>query len=668
MNGRPSRIAPLLAAVAAGGALWSVIPVSVWWGDSEAAAIAGAWETWAWGGGVVAGLTIVLMVLSRGRAPGWLLGAWRASLGQASTPIVLAVACGALVTFATLMFTVAFEGNPRSVDGFAQLFHARLFLAGRLWIEPPAELANFATLHMVLGPDRWFSQYPPGQPAVLAAGLGLGLWWLLQPVFGVALVLVTFRVARWVADETTARLTVVLLVLCPFVVAVTASELSHIPAAALGLGAAAAATMLDRSSWPRWALLAGAALGAMVAFRPLDAVAAAVPVGVVTLLAARHRIAALGLTAVGGMLATLPTLWFNARTTGSWLEFGYAHLWGPGIALGFHDVPWSQPLTPRRAIGLTGFDLHQLNMYLLDLPVPVLLLTAAGLVVGYRRLRRRDAVPFVAAGSLIGLLFFYFHRDTFYGPRQIFSVVPWFVLLFARALVLFRRTGAVTVAGVPAGMVVVTGVAVALALGLTTIAPSRIATYRASTSVLNHHPDRAAAGLDRAVVLIPDGWGSRLIARMWEAGVPVRRSTSLYAGIDACTLERVLNAAADSAARAVLLPTLEALAAAGRPGLRLHRTDDAALRLPSEGPLPPECEAEIAFDQRGFLAFVPYLYLNTASLAGPVVWARDLHDGNDALRRRYPDRRFYRYAPVEPGGPPRLLPLPPDAAPPRPGP
>jgi hypothetical protein len=665
MMARRVAIGPPLAAAAAVAAFWSVIPFSVWWGDSDGSAVAGAWRTWAWGVVVVVGLTAALMILSRGRAPAWLLAAWRASVARLPGPTVPAVACAALVAFAGLTFTFAFEGNPRSVDGFAQLFHARMFLAGRMWIEPPAELANFGTLHMVLGPDRWYSQYPPGQPAVLAAGLALGQWWLLQPVFGALLVLATYRVARWAADETTARLTLVLLVLSPFVIAVTASELSHIPAAALGLAAAAAASMLDRAAWRWWAVLAGAALGFMVAFRPLDAVAAAIPVGVVTLLAARRPVAALGCTAAGGVVATLPTLWFNARTTGSWAEFGYTHLWGAGIALGFHDVPWSQPLTLRRAVALTAADLHQLNVYLLDFPVPVLLLLGAGFVLGWRQLRRRDAVPVVAAGSLIGLMFFYFHRDTFYGPRQIFSVVPWLLLLLARAVVLLRRTGLPTRAGVPRGMIVVTGLAVALAFGLTTIAPNRLAMYRTSSSMLNYHPDREAAGLDRAVVLIPDGWGSRLIARMWEAGVPVPRSTGLYAAIDACTLERTLDAADDPMERGTLLTTLESLAAAGRPGERLQRTDDAALRLPSAGPLPPECEAEIAFDQRGFLAFAPYLHLNNASLDGPVVWARDLRDRNDALRRRYPDRRFYRYAPVEPGGPPRLVPL--TDAPPAPG-
>jgi hypothetical protein len=645
-----------LALAAAVGALWSVVPFGVWWGDADGAAVAGAWGTWAWGGGVVLGLTVALMILSRGRAPAWLLVAWRASVGRWPGPVMLALAGAALVAFAGLILALLFAGNPRSVDGFAQLFHARMLLAGHPWVEPPAELANFATLHMVLGPDRWYSQYPPGQPAVLAVGLAAGSWWLLQPLFGVLLLAATWRVARWAADETTARLSAVFLVLSPFVVTVTATELSHVPAAALGLAAAAAATMLERGDRRRWAVAAGAALGLMVAFRPLDAVAAAVPVGLITLFTARRRIQALVLTAVGGTIATLPTLWFNAATTGSWREFGYARLWGRGIALGFHEVPWSKALTPLRAVGLTASDLHQLNMYLLDFPVPVLLLGAAGFLAGWRRLTSRDVVPMAAAGGLVGLMFFYFHRDIFFGPRQLFSVTPWFLVMLARATVLLRHTGPSTRGGVPAGMVVVTGMAVALAFGLATITPSRLAAYRSSSAMLNHHPDRDAAGLDGAVVLIPDGWGSRLIARMWEAGVPVPRSTGLYAAIDACTLELALDAADDSLARSMLPATLESLAAAGRPGERLHRTDDAALRL-LPGPLPPACEAEIAFDQRGFLAFAPYLYLNTPFLDGPVVWARDLRDRNDALRRRYPDRRFFRYAPTADGGAPQLIPL-----------
>ena len=655
MNGRRGPLSILLGVVAVLAAVWSVIPLTVWWTHADPRPLVAAWTTWAWGGGMVVGLTVVVVILSHGRAPAWLLAAWRRSVGAPSGPIVALGAAIALVVFAALVHVLVFSGNPRSVDGFAQLFQARIFLAGRLWMRPPTDLANFATLQMVLGPDRWYSQYPPGQPAVLAVGLALGCWWLLQPVFGAALVLLTYRVARWTADDTTARLTVVLVTLCPFVVAVTASELSHVPAATLAMGAAAAATMLDRERWMTWALLAGAALGAMVAFRPLDAVAASVPVGVIVLLAARRRVPALGGIAIGGVLATLPTLWFNAHTTGSWSEFGYTQLWGHGIALGFHDVPWGVPLTFRRAVALTGFDLHQINMYLLDLPIPVLFVIAAGFVVGRRRLGVRDAVPMIAVASLMGLLFFYFHRDTFYGPRLLFTVVPWFLVLVSRAIVVLRRAGPPTRAGVPRGMVVVTGIAIALAVGLIAIAPSRLIAYRNSTPMLNDHPDRAAAGLQHAVVLIPDGWGTRLIVRMWADGVPVPRSTRLYAAIDACTLEQTLDRVDDgSLAPTSLLDTLGTLAARGHPGAHLDRTDDPALRLPASGPLPPECEAQIAFDQRGFLAFAPFLYLNNAWLDGPVVWARDLRDRNAALRRHYPDRVFYRYGPPAPGAPPRL--------------
>ena len=626
--------------------LWSVIPFSVWWADSDAAQVLGTWRTWGWGALLVGGVTVVALILSRGGLPGTLLRCWRRTVGRWPRWLLLLVVCGALVLFAVATFTLLFSGNPRSVDGFAQLFHARMLVEGHLWVRPPEALANFAILHMNLGPDRWYSQYPPGQPAVLAAGFLLGLWWLLQPVFGVGMLIGAHRVARWTADEATARLTVILLVLSPFVIAVTGSELSHLPAAALAIGAAAAATAVDGQRWAWWGLVAGVLLGVMVAFRPLDAVAAAVPVGVIVLMVARHRVRALGAVFAGGVLGTLPTLWFNAQTTGRWSEFAYTKVWGKGIALGFHAVPWGHPLTPLRAVGLTNLDLHQLNVYLLDFPLPILLVVAAGYVIGRRRLGMRDTVPVVGVTSLLALLFFYFHRDTFYGPRLVFSVVPWIMLLVARSLVLLGTAGPPLRDGTPRGMVAVTGFVIALGIGLGTIAPGRLAAYRASTPILNLSPDREArtAGIHHAVVLLPDGWGTRLIARMWADGVPMRRTGRLYAAIDACTLYKTLNQAEAQGVRGgPLVATLDSLAGLGRPGVRIGLTDDRNLRVATWEPLAPECSAEIAFDRRGVLAFAPFLYFNRPALDGDIVWARDMRADNVALFARYGDRQFYRY-------------------------
>jgi hypothetical protein len=147
---------------------------------------------------------------------------------------------------------------------------------------------------------------------------------------------------------------------------------------------------------------------------------------------------------------------------------------------------------------------------------------------------------------------------------------------------------------------------------------------------------------------------------MWALGVPVRRSTRLYAQIDACTVEQTLDRAErDSAARGLLLATLDSLASLRRPGLPANATDDANLRL-LPGVTPAEtCLAEIRFDRRGFLAYAPFLYLNTAALDGDIVWARDLGGGprNASLFARYPGRRYYRYGPSPGGGPPGFTPL-----------
>jgi hypothetical protein len=148
---------------------------------------------------------------------------------------------------------------------------------------------------------------------------------------------------------------------------------------------------------------------------------------------------------------------------------------------------------------------------------------------------------------------------------------------------------------------------------------------------------------------------------MWGAGVPVRESTRLYAHIDACTLEQTLDRAdADPALRARITDELDRVAARGRPGVRAGLTADPALRLPPGVSLPADCAAELAFDQSGFVPYAPFLYLNPASLDGPVVFARDLRDRNGPLRRRYPDRRFFRYAPPAADAEPVLVPLPDD--------
>jgi hypothetical protein len=640
-------------------AVWSLVPVGIWWAQWPAAYFAQAWQLWLWGGLVSLLLAALALLVSRGRvavvaARAW---AWLMAVPRGRFVAVAAVTIGVLTLLATLLL---FDRNPRNVDGFAELFQARIFLAGRLWARPAPEIANFAVLQMVLGPQRWYSQYPPGESLVLAAGLAMGAWWLLHPLIAAGLLVATARVGRWLLGEAESRLAVVLLCLSPFVVVVAGSEMSHLPSAALGMAAAAAATATGGPRRQLAAVMAGLALGAQAAFRPLDATAAAVPIVLITILASPRPLGALALMGAAGAVASLPTLWYNHATTGGWLTFGYIVLWGPQHSLGFHEVPFGTALTLTRAVALTGIDLHRLNTYLFDVPVPVLAVAAAGFVLGRRRLTARDAVPALGAVALFGLLFFYWHRDVFYGPRLHYAAMPWVVLLVARGARLL--SGSAPRAAPRWGPLIGTVLAIVFVFGLVSLAPARLEAYRAAWPMFRLHPDRDAerAGIRHAVVVIPDGWGSRLIARMWASGIPAARSTRLYAAIDACTLEQALDEAAVDRSGEVhgrLLGRLDSIAARGRPGERTGVTQDSNLRLPAGSALPPVCSAELALDAPGFLVFAPFLYLNRPSLDGDIVWARDLGPWNAALFARYADRPLYRYAPLRRGGPPAFTPL-----------
>lgn len=640
-----TRVGTVVAAVMAGLAGWSLLLPLVGT-PAQAGEFTDVLTLWLWGTLITGGIVLLVRIVARGKAA----AALEAVMDRAGAAAGWRAAAPAVVVFAVataLVSAVVFQGNPRYIDGFAQLFHARIFEAGRLVAPLPDPVASFAIANTVLLPDGWVSQYPPGQPLVLAAGLALGAWWLLHPLFGALLVAATFRVGRWIGDPTTAWLATILLCLSPFALAVAGSEMNHLPAAALAMGGAACATFAGgRRAWLA-ACAAGACVGLVAAFRPLDAVVAAIPVTLILTLAGGRTLPALLMAGVGGIAGGLPVLWYNARTVGAWLQFAYAAAWGQGVGLGFHEAPWGGTYTPLKAVRLTALELHRVNVYLFSLPVPVLPVVAAGLLTGRRMLGRRDAVPLVAVAALVGLLFFYWHRDLFFGPRLLYTAVPWLALLSARAirgLAAWRPDAQLAVA-------------TAFAVGLAMIMPARVRAW-ADEPVLNLHPDREAraAGIHHAVVVIPDGWGSRLIARLWQAGIPPREAEAFYAAIDACTLHLALQAAEAAPGAPDLRAALQTLADRRRPGEPRGVTPDPRLRLP-DPPLPPACLAEIRFDRAGYLAFAPFLYLNPASLDGDVVWARDLHRDNGALLRRYRGRTAWRYAPQGPDGVPGFAPL-----------
>jgi hypothetical protein len=651
-------LAALLALWAAGG----LLPVGLWAGMADRSYYADTWGMW-WRTLLLAALTTSLLLLAtQGRSAAFGRGVLRRLAGLPPTHFVVLLGSLAAVEAAAVA-VVCFARTPQTIDGWVQHFQARVFLAGRLAAPVPPSVGHFLAMHTLITPSGWLAQYPPVHPALLALGTALGAGWLVTPLLGGFLPAAVYRLGVASGDERVGRVAAALAVLSPFVVATAASGMNAVPAA-LCVAAGLAAVPSAAAGGAGAAALVGAAAGLLLGIRPLDAVvlAAVAGLGLLPALCAR-RWRALATTVAAGLVAAAPTLVFNAATTGSPFTFAYSELWGAGLRLGLdHDVPWGQPLTLLRAVGNTSLDAHQLDVYLLEWPLPVTVLAAAG--VWWARGRCDPGIR-LAAGYLLGLvgtLFFYFHRDTLYGPRLLFSAVPATLVLVASALVgLADARRRLPWRGLVLGDAATLGVVVTALLAAALLAPKRLGSYSIAATSLAARPDReaAAAGVHHAVVLLPDGFGSRLIARMWDLGIPMRDTPRLYKAIDACDLQRLLDTAERDGTRGpALVARLEAALPGADPGRYTPGvTPDPMLRLPSSGQIPPECLAEIARDREGTMQFAAFLYLDAPALDGDVVWARALDDrADERLRALFPDREIYRYA-RSPEGEPRFTPL-----------
>src|SRR5262249_26838073 len=141
----------------------------------------------------------------------------------------------------------------------------------------------FFAMDNVVDAGRWYSQYPIGGPLVLAAGVLLGVPWLVDPVLAALTAVLLYHVARRVFGETEGRAIAGLFALTPAILMMSGTYMNHVPVLFLVTCALAALVEWERAESPRrrasFGALTGLAVGLMAAIRPLDAVAVAVAIG-----------------------------------------------------------------------------------------------------------------------------------------------------------------------------------------------------------------------------------------------------------------------------------------------------------------------------------------------------------------------------------------------------
>jgi hypothetical protein len=566
-------------------------------------------------------------------------------LGALPPRAVIPVAALLLLTLLWWVASSVFTYRPLFVDEVACLLQAKIFASGHIVLPAPRRPEFFVLQNMVTDEHGWYSQYPPGHPLLLAAGVLLGMPYAVPCLLSALTGVILWQLAGTLYGRATALLTALLTLLCPFFFLMGASLFNHVPALFL--------LACSLSLFAKWearpsiaaAALCGFSLGAAIIARPLCGVAGAAVIGWWWVGTALERRAWKDTVAAGaaGLLPLLAGLVYNAETTGGALTLGYVKLWGEAHTLGFHQSPWGQLFSPVRATGNLLFHFGLLNLRLFEWPLPCLLPVALYLCCLRLPLSRWDRrlVCWTVAFPLA--YFFYWHRDSILGPRYVYASLAGLLPLTARSIVQLAALSApaqgehrlpkAAYSALHAGLIA------SLIYTATMGIPERFEVYgRMMPSMrLGLRAEAAKQGIQKGLVFVPISWGGRTISLLRGAGVPASVVEDAYRKLDHCFLSRVakdLHAGKSS---------LEVAARELRTALedpprvsKVKNAPDPTLRFRTDVPPTPECVEEVRYDSNGFSILSPYLAESFPPDPDGFVVAADLRDQNRLLRAEYP--------------------------------
>ena len=564
-----------------------------------------------------------------------------------------------LVAFLLALFLAiySFDRSATTADEIAQLWHARMLLEGRLAM-PPDPNPEFFAVDNVIDSPRWMSQFPIGGPAVLAIGMLFRAEWLLNALLSGLIVLNCYCFARLAYGEAQARAAAVVVGLSPMLLLMGGTQMNHTPTAWLATLALATLAYWLRAEGRTRAIasaIIGVAVGCAITIRPLDGFVVGLVFGAVMLGACaldRSRWRSIVAGAIAGAVPVILLLLVNWRTTGHPLQFGYEVLWGPNHSLGLHSDPTGNPHTAWRALLLAIKYSVQLSWIATAWPLPVLLLVALGLAFSLRP-NRWDVLLLVLFGAQLIVYAFYWHDGQFAGPRFLFTVLPAFMILAARApfILASRTTGTLRRIAI---VVIPVCIGVSWLRSMQPFGMQGLAReFRDSRSRLKIDPPRdiTSGAVGNALIFVQEGAAARLQHRLWGVGVSRRDAARLIRYSDHCSL---LDAVISEEQRGVAdsLGRLARIERAVQPYVQSTRSGvfpDRNFKVSDVSRMTTECIAEVQHDNRvkNTIAYGSMLLQNRfddqGRIAGDAVYVMDLRTHNAVLRERFGSRRWYRF-------------------------
>ncbi|MBM4014964.1 MAG: hypothetical protein FJ293_08370 [Planctomycetes bacterium] len=465
---------------------------------------------------------------------------WQATLALRWMPLAIAATVAAVAIGEWVL-----DRFPHVSDEIAYLFQARTLAAGEWWLPVPAEVAAFELPHVMTAEGRWFGIFPPGWPALLAAGVRTGVPWLVNPLLALAAVFLFSALARRVGlTDIERQIATVALVLAPCFTLQAATWMSHLASLDLLLALLLCVARLVDSGALRFAAAGALALAGGLLVRSFDFVAAGAPIGAwllwrwwrarhgtpphptapSALFAAGHArpLAALALLALGGALAVGATLLHQRELLGDplatpavrYFEQAGAGRFGVGFGADMgtrdHGPEWPG-YWPSDIPRVSGYRLVEWFRDTGNAPLALLLLVAAVAARWRRETRPLVRVTWCCGAAVIAAYSLHFYHGIAYGARHWFLALPAFAMAVG-----------ITVAALPAELRRAIWLALllhALLLGLAPRLHEYSVRYRGVSGELRESiaARRAAGELDRALVFVVEGdWGWKFAAPLNE--------------------------------------------------------------------------------------------------------------------------------------------------------
>lgn len=549
----------------------------------------------------------------------------------------------------------AYSHRPLLIDTIVQTFQAEIFSFGRLKAINPKHIEFFVTQHMIFDDQGWYGQYPPGHSLLLVPGVLLGLHWFI-PIFLSTLTL--YVIKKFVVNiygEAVARITVILFLISPFFIFMSASEMNHVSSLlCIGIG------LYNLERWEKlnhkkYLFFSTFAISYGLLVRPLDVIAVSTALLPFILNKIIKNYINLLIVFFGSFPIILLGLLYNLKTTGDPFLPGYIKLWGTGHGLGFHQSPWGKDHTPLTGLRNELVDNQLLNEMLYEWSLPSLSLIGFYLIFNESFMHEWSKRLLAIAISFPCLYFFYWHRDAFLGPRFMYeSIIAWIPLtaMAIHEIIKYYNSKTVRFFGILSKFQLknyiysVLGFTVLFAL-LVNI-PQRYRSYETSLASMKVDIVQKAKEKDisSGLIFVKSSWGVRIMSQLRGLGVDASLTQIAYSYADHCKLDEITkNAIKDHLTPQEVINQVRILLDQGERGYTYRANFDPSLKLNKAGIISETCRDEINYDlkngEQHYTIYEPHMRSNTPLLDGNFIIAKDLRSRNEVLKAEYPNLTSY---------------------------